>query len=185
MSPRLGFTKFNDNNLKGTTKKELYQLTVDIGLDEIYTLVTRYNAPVELLEFERKFELRNYGNSLVEINGIYLDGYSCNMYGIEINDCDQRFVLDPMEQIILTLKYKPSFSQINIQTSLVIITNKDIFTIPVEAKIPEGFEYDFYLNSDFIGLAKSLIISLFSISGGVLLFIFKITIDYNRHAKFV
>ncbi|CAG9323378.1 unnamed protein product [Blepharisma stoltei] len=183
IGPKLAFTKKNSEkkflNGKNGVKKELSLLAIDISLDEIYNTKTNYN-PQEELYFIRTFELRNYGNYPVEISEILLAGQACKSSGIEIRNCEGNFILDANEFIDIEIGYTPSFNEISTLLPLWIVTANDIFTIPIEAKIPEGLEYNFILSLKVRHLAKECLFFLLALFGGLCFLILRVTVDYKK-----
>ena len=149
---KLGFTKRNIYYLlgkeyilqRGSVRKELHKLNIDVSSEE----VNRFKVGKHMMlspVFIRGFELQNIGSVDVEVYGMVLEGYVCELDGYILHGCHKEFLLKPQEHSNIQISYAPSLAVRNHSVQLWVLTNIGALPFIVESKLPDDFNYDIFL----------------------------------------
>lgn len=110
---------------------DLSVLEEDVS-QQIDRITERLPAVVKVTKY---FEAENVGTTELRIAKILLNGHSCSLMGLTIEDCEQTFVLQPNQTMEIAISYEFSFVQRELQAFLWLFTEEDGFYLPLKLTV--------------------------------------------------
>ena len=81
------------------------------------------------------FQAENVGNTELRIAKVLLNGYSCELMGIRVENCEQSYVVKPGGTMEVAISYELAFEPKQLQAYLWVFTEEDGFYIPIKLTI--------------------------------------------------
>ena len=187
-SPKLSFVRLRSYTSKGSSlqlketssKREISQLSVKISLDELHRSIHQiiYSNPHPVII--RGFELENHGVTPVSIKKLLLNGFACNYAGVSIPECTTPISVSPGKTQEILVYYYPNFVTTMEQLDLWIVTEHNIFSMPLEVRMPKEVSSYSGISANILGMSKTAKSSVCSIA--VVIFLYMIFSVY-KHSK--
>lgn len=81
------------------------------------------------------FQAENVGNTELRIAKVLLNGYSCALMGLRVENCEQAYVVQPGGTMEVAISYEVAFEPRQLQAFLWVFTEEDGFYIPLKLNI--------------------------------------------------
>ena len=81
------------------------------------------------------FEAENVGTAELRIAKVLINGHSCSLMGLTVENCERTYVLKPNQTMEIAISYEVTFVQREISAFLWLFTEEDGFFLPLKLTI--------------------------------------------------